>query len=347
MRHPLAALGCTLLIASCGASAAPDERSAAASADVGRGAVLGEPVGVGADTVSILSTGEPTFAELRRLIEGARQRVEVEVYEFGSPELVGAVEDAHRRGVAVTVIDDPTERATARTARQLRSAGVTVLDYPVRARMIDHVKLLVIDGAVAVVGGINWGSRSYANHDFDAEVRGPVVANLERVFLQDVGACGQAVTVPPARPDAAMTVATTLPGEDILPLVLSALDSAHQRIDVAMYTLTERRVVAAIEAAAARGVAVRVLLDPSERPSDAAAAALRAHGVPVRLYRGRGEKLHAKVGIVDGASVVFGSANWTVSGFGHNHELDVGIPAAPAVAAAFESRFQADWEGSG
>ncbi len=56
---------------------------------------------------------------------------------------------AHRRGVAVTVIADPSESATAATALTLRAAGIDVVDYPVRARMIDHVKLLVVDG----VGG--------------------------------------------------------------------------------------------------------------------------------------------------------------------------------------------------
>ena len=48
--------------------------------------------------------------------------------------------------------------------------------------MIDHVKLLVVDATVAVVGGINWGAGSAANHDFDVEVRGPAVTNLARVF---------------------------------------------------------------------------------------------------------------------------------------------------------------------
>jgi cardiolipin synthase len=90
-----------------------------------------------------------------------------------------------------------------------------------------------------------------------------------------------------------------------------------------------------------------VLLDPSERPSDPSAASLRAHGVAVRLYRSVGEKLHAKAAIVDGSTVVLGSANWTVSGFQHNHELDVDIAANPAVASSFEQQYQSDWDASG
>jgi phosphatidylserine/phosphatidylglycerophosphate/cardiolipin synthase-like enzyme len=213
--------------------------------------------------------------------------------------------------------------------------------------MIDHVKLLVVDGATAVVGGINWGAGSAANHDFDIEVRGPAVDNLARVFTRDLVTCGRLAVVPPPRIDPAVLVGATLPGAEILPMVLGAIATARHTLDVAMYTLTDADVVAAMEAALAHGVTVRVLLDPSERPSDASAASLRAHGVAVRLYRSSGEKLHAKAAIVDGSTVVLGSANWTVSGFEHNHELDVTIPANGAVAAAFEAQYQGDWAASG
>jgi cardiolipin synthase len=300
----------------------------------------------GSDSVTVLRSGEPTFAELRRLIETARSSVEVEVYEFGRADLTAALIAAHRRGVVVTVIDDPSESATAATALTLRADGIAVADYPIRARMIDHVKLLVVDAAVAVVGGINWGAGSAGNHDFDVEVRGTVVANLERVFTRDLVTCGRIDLVPPARPDSAILVGATLPGAEILPMVLAVITGARRTLDVAMYTLTDSVVVAAMEDAQARGVAVRVLLDPSERPSDPSAASLRAHGVAVRLYRSAGEKLHAKAAIADRGSVVLGSANWTVSGFEHNHELDVSIPADTAIATAFEQQFESDWAAS-
>ena len=300
----------------------------------------------GPDTVTVLRSGEPTFTEIRRLIDGATSSITVEVYEFGRADLAAALVAAHGRGVAVSMIDDPSETASAATAEQLRANGVDVTDYPIRARMIDHVKLLVVDGSVAVVGGINWGAASAGNHDFDVEVRGPAVANLARVFDRDLVTCGRPRAVPAAVADPAVMVGATLPGAEIRPMVLAVLGSARTSLDVAMYTLTDTAVVGAMEAARARGVAVRVLLDPSERPSDPSAAALIAHGVAVRLYRSSGELLHAKVGIADGASVVLGSANWTVSGFGHNHELDVAIPGDPAIAAAFEQQFDADWAAS-
>ena len=304
------------------------------------------PFAVGSDRVTVLRSGEATFTVLRALIDGARATVAVEVYEFGRADLAAALVHARTRGVAVTVIADPSETASAVTALALRGAGIDVIDYPVRARMIDHVKLLVVDAQVAVVGGINWGARSSANHDFDVELRGPAVANLARVFARDLVTCGRLVAVPPPVADLAVVAGTTLPGAEILPLVLALVTGARHRLDIAMYTLTDADAVQAIEDAHARGVAVRVLLDPSERPSDPSAAALRAHGVPVRLYASSGEKLHAKVAVADARAVLLGSANWTVSGFEHNHELDVVLAADTAVAAAFEAQFTSDWSAS-
>src|ERR1700730_15652290 len=140
-------------------------------------------VRVGADEIRLLRSGPTTFAALRTLIDAAHVSVHVEVYKFGNHDLIQAVEAAHQRGVAVTVIDDPSEINSAATAIQLRSQGVDVVDYPVRRLMMDPVKLLVVDGAVAVVGEITCGVRPPANHAYDAEVRGPVVANLDRVFM--------------------------------------------------------------------------------------------------------------------------------------------------------------------
>jgi len=302
---------------------------------------------VGLDHVSLLRSGPATFGELRALIDGARTSVHVEVYEFGQAPLVDALITAHRRGVAVTVIDDPSELHSVVTSVRLREAGVDVIDYPVRKLMIDHVKLLVVDADVAVVGGINWGVSSPANHDYDALVRGPVVHNLDRVFQRDVVTCGRVATVPDPVVDPAILVAATLPGTEIRPLALGVIDSARTSLDLELFVLTDTGIVHALEAAQRRGVAVRVLLDSSQPSSDPSFTALRAAGVTVRLYRSRGELLHAKAIVADSREVLFGSANWSGGGFARNHELDVEIVNSAPVAAAMLAQMALNWHASG
>lgn len=304
------------------------------------------PVRTGADEVTLLRGGAATFAVLRGLIDHARIDVQVEVYELGQPNLLDALTAAHDRGVAVTVIDDPTEGHSATAAIRLRAAGVEVIDYPVRRLMIDHVKLLVVDGTVAVVGGINWGVKSPANHDYDAMLRGPAVTNLERVFERDLVTCGRRASPANAVTDPAVIVAATLPGTEIRPLVVNVIEAARASLELELFVLTDTGVVHALEAAHARGVAVQVLLDPSQRPSDPSFAALRDAGVMVRLYRSHGELLHAKAVVADSKAVLFGSANWSGGGFARNHELDIDVPDSPALAAQVQAQMRLDWGAS-
>jgi phosphatidylserine/phosphatidylglycerophosphate/cardiolipin synthase-like enzyme len=248
--------------------------------------------------------------------------------------------------VAVTVIDDPSELSSAATAARLRIAGVDVVDYPVRKEMIDHVKLLVVDSQVAVVGGINWGVNSPANHDYDAELRGPAVHNLDRVFSRDLVTCGRDVAVADVVSDSSIDVAATLPGAEIRPLALGLIDGAQHTLDLELFVLTDTGVVHALEAASLRGVAVRVLLDPSQPSSEPAYAALLSDGIQVRWYRSRGELLHAKAIVADASAVLFGSANWSGGGFARNHELDIELPSAPLVAAAMLDQMDLNWAAS-
>lgn len=301
---------------------------------------------VGADQIALLRSGAATFGRIASLITSARSTIQVEVYEFNQPDLARALIDAHARGVAITVIHDPSESSSAATASRLRSHGVDVIDYPIRSEMIDHVKLLVVDARVAVVGGINWGIHSPANHDYDAEIRGPAVANLERVFFRDLVTCGRPSSIPYPVEDAPITVVATLPGAEIRPLALHIIDGAVHTLDLELFVLTDTGVVHALQAAEARGVTVHVLLDPSQPSSKPAYAALSAGAVDVRWYRGGGELLHAKAIVADSRSVLFGSANWSGGGFARNHELDIDLPSAPAIASEMLEQMTLDWTAS-
>ena len=90
------------------------------------------------------------------------------------------------------------------------------------------------------------------------------------------------------------------------------------------------------------GLDVRVVLDPNQAYNLHSARMLRSAGVSVRWYPvPPGVLLHAKVGLFDDTLVV-GSANWTVSGLGVNHELDIKTQDPQAIAA-YGSRFETDW----
>jgi cardiolipin synthase A/B len=279
------------------------------------------------------------------MIASARSRVLVEMYELGRSDLVRALGEARRRGVSVRVMTDPTVGASRLSAAVLDQLGVPERVYPVDdgRHQIDHVKLLIADGEAAV-GGMNWGAHSYRNHDFVLETpMSPEVDRLVSVFEQDWSLAGG---VPSPLPAATEEVAQTTPGEEIRTMLESALSHAGRVVLAEVYTLTDSEVIAMLAAAHRRGVTVRVLLDPNQSYNYRAFAVLSAAGVEVRWYPiPKGALLHAKIGLFDG-ELVLGSANWTLSGLGVNHELDIET-GDPGAVAAYAGRFAADWSRSG
>jgi phosphatidylserine/phosphatidylglycerophosphate/cardiolipin synthase-like enzyme len=281
------------------------------------------------------------FTLVGGLIGSARHRVLVEMYELGRPDVIQSLGAVTSRGADVRVITDPSVNASRRSALELDSLGVAERAYPIddRRHQIDHVKLLVADGE-AVVGGMNWGGHSDRNHDFVLETRVPAeVDRLVRIFEQDWDLAGGS---PAPLGAAAGEIAQTTPGDEIRVMLEGALTSARRRVLAEVYTLTDPAVIAELTQAKARGATVRVLLDPNQPYNRHAYAVLRATGVEVRWYPiPRGALLHAKIGLFDN-ELVLGSANWTLSGLGVNHELDIET-SDPTAVAAYSARFVADW----
>jgi phosphatidylserine/phosphatidylglycerophosphate/cardiolipin synthase-like enzyme len=279
------------------------------------------------------------------LIGSAHARVMVEMYELGRPDILRELGRATARGVRVRVITDPTVVASRRSAAILDTDGVPERVYPVDdgRHQIDHVKLLIVDGE-AVVGGMNWGAHSDRNHDYVLEMHVTLdVDRLSRIFEQDWSLAGGR---PSPLPTIAGEVAQTTPGEGIRTMLEAALIHATRRALAEVYTLTDPEVIAELVQAHRRGAMVRVLLDPHQAYNFHGYAVLKSGGVEVRWYPiPRGALLHAKIGLFDD-ELVLGSANWTLSGLGVNHELDIET-GDPAAVAAYQARFDADWARSG
>jgi len=227
----------------------------------------------------------------------------------------------------------------------LDAAGVPERAYPVddSRYQIDHVKLLIADDGAAV-GGMNWGAHSDRNHDFVLETHIRVeISRLVEVFNQDWALAGGD---PSPVASVSGEIAQTSPGEEIRAMLETALTGARRRALVEIYTLTDPEVVSLLVAASMRGTDVRVLMDPNQSYNLHAYTLLQRNRVAVRLYPiPAGALLHAKIGLFDG-ELVLGSANWTLSGLGVNHELDIET-ADPAAVAAYAARFESDWARSG
>jgi cardiolipin synthase len=295
------------------------------------------------DFVEPLVDGPSAFAAIRSSISSARMSIQLEMYEFQQEALATQLIQARTRGVSIVAIMDPSEASSQSTWDELRQAGIPVVAFPIEPRSIDHVKLLIVDGRLAIIGGINWGVNSPLNRDYDVLVTGPVVQNLEQVFAADLQMSGITTPLPPLSPDPLIRVLVSRPQQAIADGVVAAVNAAHRFVDIEMYVLSDQAVIDALVRASLRGLRVRVLLDPNQPQNLDALKLLQAVHAEVRLFPVKAQqKLHAKLGVFDGQFVVFGSCNWSRSGFYYNHELDLAIRDLQ-VATIFEQSIERDW----
>lgn len=266
-------------------------------------------------------------------IHGARQSVHLEVYHLAR-EGVGdafreALSRAALRGVRVRVIVDGW--GSALDGRWLQSMlepdGAEVRIYnPLSALFTgrfrrNHRKMLLVDGEVAFLGGINisdeYGllgpgrapdleAEAPEWMDLAVEVRSPAAAWLEARLRGER----------PPRPEGPVQfhLSGVGGGGRLRNLYRRAFGAARSEILAAhAYFLPDRRFVRSITAASRRGVAVRLLLAGRSDVPLSRAATTRLYrrlvqaGVEIREWTRSVH--HAKVAVIDGETVLLGSFN--------------------------------------
>jgi cardiolipin synthase len=213
--------------------------------------------------------------------------------------------------------------------------------------------LLIVDGRTAFLGGINvssvysGGSFSQASRvrpggspawrDTDLQLQGPVVADFQKLFLATWAAQKGAELPaknyfpPPERAGRQVVRAIGSSPEEPYSLIyatlLSAIGSAETSVHLTnAYFAPDPQLLAALEAAAGRGVDVTLIL-PSQTDSWLVFHAGRGYydqllRAGVKIYERRGVILHSKTALIDGVWTTVGSTNLDWRSFLHNHELN-------------------------
>jgi cardiolipin synthase len=259
-------------------------------------------------------------------------------------------------GIQVCVV-----RATKPRARAGPLGGDGALRWNLRGLgHIDHRKVVIVDGRIGWVGGagIEDHFQDGRFHDLFVRLEGPVVGQLQLVFLTGLRWLGGSVdadeidTLFPsldAGDDAVSAVVLhNAPGayRPITDAIARLLESADETLDVVNPYVTDRGMIRRIERAARRGVRVRLFV-PENANNWACAAAQQFHhgklldaGVRILQYP---TMLHAKAFVRDREEVLAGTCNleaWSLKRF---FEIDV-LVRSNAVAAQFDERFSAPAE---
>ncbi len=342
---------------------------------------------VAGNKVRLLQDGPATYDAMFAAIDAAHDHIDMETYILEDDEIgrrfAAALIAKQRAGVQVNLIHDsvgtlgtPKEFFTA-----LTDAGINVLEFnpvnPLTAtagwdvNQRDHRKLLITDGRTAIMGGINISSvysggsfsqRSKASaasklpwRDTDLQIDGPVVAELQKLFMQtwekQKGAPLAQRQYFPALSKQGDEVVHAIGGSPdepysiIYATLISAIDSANTEVLLTnAYFVPDPQLVASLSAAAARGVDVKIVL-PSATDSALVFNAGRAHydellRAGVKLYERQDVLLHAKTALIDGVWATVGSTNLDWRSFLHNQEVNavvLGKDFGQRMRAAFDA----------
>lgn len=306
--------------------------------------------------IDIMTDGYAFFPELLKDIAEATHHVHINMYIFENDALGRLVADAlmtkARQGVKVRVIYDDVGcwRVESRFFEQMREAGVEVAPFlPVRfpsftskVNYRNHRKIIVIDGRIGYIGGMNIARRYVSTkwRDTMLRVQGGVVYALQRAFLvdwyfvdhtlitdrvyypesQEVNNClAQVVTSGPmARYPEIM--------QGFVRIILAARRYIYIETP---YFLPNEPILFALKTAALAGVDVRVMcpLSSDARFLDwASRSYLREiHEAGARIYLYKPGFLHSKLLISDDSLVSCGSTNVDFRSLENNFEANVFI----------------------
>lgn len=340
------------------------------------GVLLGPPF-LGGNTVQVLLNGDEIFPPMLAAIQNAKTSITFETYIYWSGDIGRAFADAlaerARKGVKVHVLLDwiGSAKMDGSLVQTLMDAGVQVKKFHpphwshlARLNNRTHRKLLVVDGRIGFTGGVGvapqWTGRAQDPahwRDTHFEVKGPVVAQMQSVFIDNwIKVTGDVLHGPDYFPELAqegwhmaqMFSSSPNGGSESMQLMyLLAVTAASRSIDLsASYFVPDALTMRTLIEAVQRGVKVRVVVPGKHIDSDAVRSASRATWGPLLsagavIAEFEPTMYHCKVMIVDGLLVSVGSTNFDNRSFRLNDEATLNV-VDKAFASAQTKIFEAD-----
>jgi cardiolipin synthase len=326
--------------------------------------VARSPLATG-NTIDMIETGDDCYAAMKGAIDAAERSVLLETYIFDRDRIGLRIADsliaAARRGVEVRVLIDAVgaRYSVPSILRHLTDGGVTVavfngnvimgLRLPY-ANLRTHRKILVVDGRVALTGGMNIRegfTREVAGEKFARDthflVTGPVVADLFDVAAEDWRFTTEEeltgdewrIAAPEREPGDPVFMRVVASGPDRRietnhKMLMGAFSVARRSIRImSPYFLPDRELISALSTAARRGVDVDIVV-PAVNNLVLVDRAMTAQFDQIvsnycRIWRSSGAFSHSKLLSIDGAWSYVGSSNLDPRSLRLNFEIDLEV----------------------
>jgi cardiolipin synthase len=259
-------------------------------------------------------------------IDHATTSLRIKMFVFSDSRILGSVIKAHRRGVRVRIMLNPTRR-NGQTENQecrklLSDAGIEVIDST-PAFEITHEKSMVVDEKSAWIMSLNLETKNLT------ETRDYAVVTSHAHEVREIVECFEA--------DWARHPFN--PGEHshMIWCVGNARERISQFIDEAKHSLwvqNERyqdpMIIEHLVRASRRGVKVHIMARSphtlkEEKLTEGVAGLRILDDVGIKVHKVHGLKLHAKLMFADGARAIVGSINLAPGSFNSRRELAIEV----------------------
>ncbi|UVI31634.1 cardiolipin synthase [Paenibacillus spongiae] len=327
----------------------------------------------------VLTNGRVTFDAILDAIEGANHHIHMEYYTIRNDVIGRRFKDAlirkAKEGIEVRIVYDGVGSLELDDGylQELHKAGIMthcfltprMAFFEKRMNYRDHRKIVVVDGLIGFVGGINIGDEYLGGNpklgfwrDTHLQIRGDAVYFLQDVFLRNwwftaKERLSNPAYLPEHSCEGTEQVQIIASGPDsvadaILECVFAAVSVAKNRIYITTpYFIPDPSVLMGLRTAALSGVDVRIII-PYVADSKLVLYASLSYvedllGVGVRIYRYHKGFVHSKVLIVDKLLASVGTANMDMRSFFSNFELNALLFDKTAIRR-LEEDFMSDLE---
>ena len=232
-----------------------------------------------------------------RELKSAKKSVYLSTYGLTDPDILGILEKSK-----ANIIARADQRSTKKhpLVNRIKKSG------------LHHAKITLIDEKRALIGSANSTTTSCEMHDnFLIRIRSePFCQKLKQIYFEkdargrfDFEVEGQPIEV------------WLTPNKACEIRLIELIDSAQSKIQVAIFTLCNKRIIAALENARRRGTDVQIVVDRYTRQPQ------------IEHQMSRGPQLfHYKWALIDEKTLICGSANWTHAAFAKNREIVLIFP---------------------
>ncbi len=286
------------------------------------------------------------------VLDAAKKTIDVTSFDFTLPSVTNALINAKKRGVAVRVILDEQEGNSDLKASEspdgkpfnaleaLQKDNIPVANGG-RSNGLMHNKMIIVDSSTLFMGSWNMSyNDTFRNNNNLLKITDPtLIANYQAKFNEGfvdkrfgakakIGAKTPKLTI-----DGVAVENYFSPVDDVMKKLVAEVNGARKSVKFIIYTYTHPDLSAAMVARFKVGVKVEGVIE-NLAATQGALVPLFCAKVPVKTD-GNKYTMHHKVIIIDGATVITGSFNFTKSADDSNDD-NILIIRSAAVAALYE-----------